>query len=104
MDFNIEKINYSVPVSDEVWDALNDTKRRFWDSTIIFEELNKRFEKYNAFDLEYNGHFGQNIYFTTDSRWECDLKIIEKIINSIPNFVENILIDDMKENPENYED
>ncbi len=62
--------NYSVDLTDSQWERLNALED--WGSALV-EDM----EEAGASNVEWNGHFGQAIFFTADPR---DVKKIMKVL------------------------
>lgn len=66
-------------LTDILWKKRNDRE----DDSIVFTEL----EKSGAYDIDFDGHFGPHIFFTSDSYYQIDRvkNKIEKLLNKYRN-------------------
>ena len=60
IEFSIEKIYVKVPLSESDWNTMNALGDVDSDG---FEEVSKAIDPHGAFDIDYSGHFGSNLYF-----------------------------------------
>lgn len=78
-DTTLQRKSYALEIDMEVFKKLLNMES--WNATIEemnqSEQFNKQLEKLGAMDVDYNGHFGNNIYFTIDA--ENSSKTLQKI-------------------------
>lgn len=66
LDFEITKIYCAVPVTKKQWDKMMAMDRAYIDSTDGSHRLDHALEQAGAEDIEYNGHFGRNLFFRAE--------------------------------------
>lgn len=59
MDFSVDRIECSVVLTDKQWKAL--------DELDYLDFVVPMLDKFGAFDIEYNGHFGSRIMFRCEN-------------------------------------
>lgn len=74
----LTQLHYCVPLTDKQWKRLNRINARGDDRTDIDPAL----EKSGANNIEFNGHFGRNIFFSIDKEKHLIrvLKTIERLV------------------------
>jgi hypothetical protein len=70
LGYQITRFSICVPLTDEQWNRLDNWGH---DAPNPYDEqlkLIKMLEDVGAYDVDWNGHFGQNIFFTADADFE----------------------------------
>ena len=84
LSYSITQISICVPLTEEQWDKLEDLD----DTWKFIEEL----QKVGAQDVDWNGHFGRNIFFTADAdhdygRTMLPIENVEVVVNKIEEWL-----------------
>lgn len=79
MKAHVTQIHYCVPLTQSQWAELN---RLDDEGNDRWEEIASKMKKAGADNLEYNGHFGSNIFFSVETAVQLPrvLKCIEKLV------------------------
>lgn len=70
LSYQITRFHICVPLTDEQWDKLSrwgeDTPNPYDEELKLIKEL----EEVGAYDVDWNGHFGQSIFFSADADFD----------------------------------
>lgn len=93
MSYEITQFSIAVPVTDEQWAVMMK-----WDDTGKSYDIICELEKLGAQRIEWNGHFGQNFYFTANADFETD-ELGRTNVNNIINHFGRLLNEHRREVP-----
>lgn len=82
-DFHITRCTICVPLNRRQWDRLmeiDDDSRRDWERR--YNAFIKAIEKSGGDEVEFNGHFGRNFYFSVEKLTHAP-RVVRKLVKRI---------------------